>query len=180
VCIVMCVVRHVALVGMGLPGKKVTCIFSFVKIEDFTGTCSCLEEDVCTYINTIAKIVHRNCVLYNGAPNKNIGGGFLIVWKLDEDKEKDKPNDAVEPQSPPAARNRERSGINFNDSVSPNTKQAQALQHLADWSLSAMIKIIVDMYHANRDGTFVQFKTKPAMIERFGEDFEVRSHCLSH
>ena len=37
---------------------------------------------MCTYINTIAKIIHDNSVKYHGAPNKNIGSAFLLAWKI--------------------------------------------------------------------------------------------------
>jgi len=65
-----------------IPGKKITSIFGFGIIEEFTNTCSCLEEEMCTYINTIAKIVHDNSIKYHGAPNKNIGSAFLLAWKI--------------------------------------------------------------------------------------------------
>ena len=34
------------------------------------------------FVNTIASIVHCNADKYGGAPNKNIGDAFLLVWKL--------------------------------------------------------------------------------------------------
>lgn len=34
------------------------------------------------FVNTIASIVHGNADKYGGAPNKNIGDAFLLVWKL--------------------------------------------------------------------------------------------------
>ena len=34
------------------------------------------------FVNTIAKIVHREVSLHGGAPNKNIGDAFLLVWKF--------------------------------------------------------------------------------------------------
>ncbi|GMH93363.1 hypothetical protein TL16_g12607 [Triparma laevis f. inornata] len=61
-----------------IPGKKITAVFGFGIMEEFTNTCSCLEEEMCTYINTIAKIIHDNSVLYHGAPNKNIGSASMV------------------------------------------------------------------------------------------------------
>lgn len=37
------------------------------------------------FVNSIAKIVHMEVSLHGGAPNKNIGDAFLLVWKLPED-----------------------------------------------------------------------------------------------
>lgn len=67
----MVVVDVLLLVVVPTPGgKTVTCIFAFIKMDDFSTLCSSLEEDVCTYINTIARIVHVDIVNNHGAPNK--------------------------------------------------------------------------------------------------------------
>ena len=42
-----------------MPGKRITTVVGFAIIEGFTNTCSLLEEHTCTYINTIAHIVHQ-------------------------------------------------------------------------------------------------------------------------
>ena len=34
------------------------------------------------FVNTIADIVHRAVKDNEGAPNKNIGSAFLLVWRL--------------------------------------------------------------------------------------------------
>ena len=44
-----------------LPGRRVTAVFGFATINDFNALITCLEEDACTFINTVAKIVH-DCV----------------------------------------------------------------------------------------------------------------------
>ena len=56
-----------------LPGKKITTVIGFGAIEEFTDSCTCLEEKICMYINTIAKIVHSDTHAYYGAANKNTG-----------------------------------------------------------------------------------------------------------
>jgi len=40
------------------------------------------QEDVMVFVNTIADIVHRAVKENEGAPNKNIGEAFLLVWRL--------------------------------------------------------------------------------------------------
>ena len=62
-----------------LPGRKITTVVVFGIIEDFTETCSCLGESICTYINTIAAVVHGGAHNWFGAANKNIGSAFLLV-----------------------------------------------------------------------------------------------------
>ena len=36
------------------------------------------------FVNEIAEIVHGIVDSFSGAPNKNIGDAFLLVWKLPE------------------------------------------------------------------------------------------------
>lgn len=70
-----------------VPGLRVNAIFGFCDIRDFTLVTEALQEDVMLFVNKIAEILH-NCVTEaNGAPNKNIGDAFLLVWKLDDFKE---------------------------------------------------------------------------------------------
>jgi class 3 adenylate cyclase len=36
------------------------------------------------FVNEIAEIVHGLVDRFSGAPNKNIGDAFLLVWKLSD------------------------------------------------------------------------------------------------
>eukprot|EP00736_Rhodelphis_marinus_P006883 Rmarinus@m.23158 len=65
-----------------IKGKKVRAIFGFCDIRQFTSTTECLQEDVLLFVNKIAEIVHTRVQVNFGAPNKNIGDAFLLVWKL--------------------------------------------------------------------------------------------------
>lgn len=67
-----------------LPGSKIFAIFGFCDIRNFTDTTEILQEDVMIFVNEVAEIVHDITTLYLGAPNKNIGDAFLIVWKFME------------------------------------------------------------------------------------------------
>ena len=40
------------------------------------------------FINKIAEIVHKIVDLNEGAPNKNLGDSFLLVWKFRLEKDK--------------------------------------------------------------------------------------------
>ncbi len=65
-----------------IPGQRTYAIFGFCDIRRFTDSTECLMEEVMIFVNTIASIVHGNVDKYGGAPNKNIGDAFLLVWKL--------------------------------------------------------------------------------------------------
>ena len=69
-----------------IPGQKISAIFAFCDIRDFTFACEGLQEDVMLFVNKIASIAHRHVVEAGGAPNKNIGDAFLFVWKLSRSK----------------------------------------------------------------------------------------------
>lgn len=67
-----------------IPGEKMHAIFGFCDIRNFTDATEVLLEDVMVFVNKIADIVHSSVDRYGGAPNKNIGDAFLLVWKLVE------------------------------------------------------------------------------------------------
>lgn len=68
-----------------IPGEKILAIFGFCDIRSFTDATEVLQENVMIFVNEIADIVHNVVDKYDGAPNKNIGDAFLLVWKLHED-----------------------------------------------------------------------------------------------
>lgn len=70
-----------------VPGIRVHAIFGFCDIRDFTAATEYLQQDVMLFVNKIAHITHKHCVDSGGAPNKNIGDAFLLVWKLNSTKE---------------------------------------------------------------------------------------------
>lgn len=63
----------------------VNAIFGFCDIRDFTFATEGLQQDVMLFVNKIAEITHKYVVESGGAPNKNIGDAFLLVWKLNSD-----------------------------------------------------------------------------------------------
>lgn len=67
-----------------LPGQHVTAVFGFCDIRKFNEITDVLRGQVMPFVNQIAKIVHEEVVLNDGAPNKNIGDAFLCSWKTEE------------------------------------------------------------------------------------------------
>lgn len=163
-------------------GKTVTCIFAFIKMDDFSTLCSCLEEDVCTYINTIARLVHVDVVNNHGAPNKNIGQAFFCVWKREESDMPDmgspmgrSKTPGVTPTSNP--------GLTFHPGGAPDMLERggpTSLQSLAEYALCAITKIRLDMYRCNRDATFEKFRANPNLIDKFDDDFQVIGRRKGH
>ena len=65
-----------------VPGLRVNAIFGFCDIRDFTLATEYLQQDVMLFVNKVAQITHKHVIESGGAPNKNIGDAFLLVWKL--------------------------------------------------------------------------------------------------
>jgi class 3 adenylate cyclase len=68
-----------------LPGQKIIAIFGFCDIRNFTDATEVLQEGVMVFVNEIGEIVHGVVDQFSGAPNKNIGDAFLLVWKFSEE-----------------------------------------------------------------------------------------------
>jgi len=65
-----------------IPGQKVDAIFGFCNIRNFVDATEVLREKVMLFVNQIGEIVHGCIDDFHGAPNKNIGDSFLLVWRL--------------------------------------------------------------------------------------------------
>lgn len=65
-----------------IPGKKTHCIFGFCDIRDFADATEVLQQEVLSYVNEVAYIVHKTVDYFSGSANKNIGDAFLLVWKF--------------------------------------------------------------------------------------------------
>ena len=74
-----------------IPGKKILALFAFVQIEKFQAINDIILEviyifqDIMTFVNDIADIVHATVETMMGSPNKNIGEAFLLVWKFPDE-----------------------------------------------------------------------------------------------
>lgn len=62
--------------------QKVYGIYGFCDIRNFTDATEALEVEVMIFINQISDIVHSTTYSFQGAPNKNIGDAFLLVWNI--------------------------------------------------------------------------------------------------
>ncbi|EKX46915.1 hypothetical protein GUITHDRAFT_86562 [Guillardia theta CCMP2712] len=63
------------------PGKVVQAFYGFCDIRRFTDLTEIMQADVVKLVNKIAHRVHSAALENFGAPNKNIGDAFLLIWK---------------------------------------------------------------------------------------------------
>lgn len=158
-----------------IPGKKITSIFGFGIIEHFTETCSVLEEDVITYINTIADIVHGDAQVFHGAANKNIGSAFLLAWKICDGALpgiRDPRDPADKPRMELIEKIRKREGIHVKSAGAGSVNRRVTPTELVDSALTAVLKMRVDIHNANHHGVLLKYCTNKKLIAAF-EHFEV-------
>lgn len=67
-----------------VPGLRKDIIVGFCDIRGFTDCTECLQEEVMVFVNKVANYVHSAVRDNLGAPNKNIGEAFLLVWRKDQ------------------------------------------------------------------------------------------------
>lgn len=66
---------------VNVAGKIINAIYGFCDIRNFTDCTEVLQADVVKLVNNVGSIVHDVTIENHGAPNKNIGDAFLLVWK---------------------------------------------------------------------------------------------------
>ncbi|KAF4317331.1 hypothetical protein BBO99_00006367 [Phytophthora kernoviae] len=158
-----------------IPGKKITSVFGFGIIEHFTETCSILEEDIITYINTIAEIVHGDAKVFHGAANKNIGSAFLLAWKICDGAlpgMRDPRDPSDKPRMMPAEKQKRREGIYVKSTGAGTAVRRVGPTEMVDSALTAVLKMRVDIHNANHHGSLHTYCTNTKLIAAF-DNFEV-------
>lgn len=68
-----------------VPGKRVYAIFGFCDIHAFDLCTDKLEDEIMTFVNIIARIVHSEVTRWGGLCNKNLGNAFFMVWRIGDE-----------------------------------------------------------------------------------------------
>ncbi|DBA04380.1 TPA: hypothetical protein N0F65_002142 [Lagenidium giganteum] len=156
-----------------LPGKKITAIYGFCDIRQFTDTTECLQEDVMVYVNKLGNIMHTGTHHYYGMANKNVGDAFLLSWKICDgelpcfarftdcptEEDRNQVNQAV--RCPP------------NQGAGSMTRRITPTE-MADSALTAFIKCMIDLDNNNTDGCLTEYIKRDVVIKRFGPGFRIR------
>eukprot|EP01006_Ploeotia_vitrea_P037438 TRINITY_DN66127_c3_g3_i1.p1 TRINITY_DN66127_c3_g3~~TRINITY_DN66127_c3_g3_i1.p1 ORF type:complete len:890 (+),score=492.79 TRINITY_DN66127_c3_g3_i1:75-2744(+) len=142
-----------------VEGRKVFAIFGFMDIRNFTDMTECLKEQVMLFVNSVAEVAYSEAVRCDGAPNKNIGDAFLLVWRLPRRfNESDLQRFML--------------GIDSTRDV-PREKEAlyEQVSLTADKALTAFQRI---MGRVGTSKTIQGFSTHHLVQARMGKDFKVR------
>jgi class 3 adenylate cyclase len=68
-----------------IPGRRVYALFGFCDIHSFDRVTEILEDEIMTFINSVAGIVHDQVARWGGTCNKNLGNAFLMVWRIGDE-----------------------------------------------------------------------------------------------
>ncbi|KAG7393175.1 hypothetical protein PHYBOEH_006173 [Phytophthora boehmeriae] len=156
-----------------LPGKKITAIYGFCDIRQFTDTTECLQEEVMVYVNKLGDIMHSGTHNYYGMANKNVGDAFLLSWKICDGEL------ACFSRFTDTPTEEDRIQVNQSITCPPNAGAGTKLRRItptemADSALTAFIKCMIDLDNANTDGPLTEYLTKDAVVKRFGPAFRIK------
>lgn len=133
-------------IDLSQPGSKVTSIFLFCDIRQFTDATEALQEEVFVFTNKIASVVHSICVAHGGSPNKNIGDAFLLSWQLDQ-----------------------KVGSTFHQSSWGKAISSTKLSDQYDKALLSVAKIVIELYDDQFYLEGMSSKAKQRLTGKLGE-----------
>mmetsp|Transcript_14770 Transcript_14770/g.30393 ORF Transcript_14770/g.30393 Transcript_14770/m.30393 type:complete len:953 (+) Transcript_14770:93-2951(+) len=161
--------------GQGLdpmiPGKRMYAIFGFCDIHEFDMCTEVLEDEIMTFVNSVARIVHEQVTRWGGTCNKNLGNAFLMIWRIGDEDELENPNT----RKKLAAMNSRGGGDADASSASVghaevDLRRIPGLDNMSDKALFGFLKVVVEI---NRDRAVLAYRSDKRL--RHGEnDFKLR------
>ncbi len=166
-----------------LPGIKVYVIVGFCDIHHFEDVLVQLTDDVLTFVNTIAEIVHENVAHWGGQCNKNLGNAFVILWRIDDEeklhmilntskfskKSSSSGTEGAERSSKRKSADKEKSeGSSVSKAV--DLRRVPGINVLADQALIGYLKIIAEI---NRNKSILKYRNEPRLTHNGTQTFKV-------
>ena len=143
-----------------LPGKKISAIFGFCFIHNFSEINEAFQERTMIFVNQISDIVHSCVDKFNGITNKNLGDCYLLAWKFKEKTDK-KVNEEINNFNTNEIKI---SGVN--DSNISNKKE-----EMADCALLGFLNIIKKI---NKNRNILAYRKDSDLIKKFGPKYSVQ------
>jgi len=157
-----------------IPGKKITAIYGFCDIRQFTDTTECLQEDVMVYVNKLGNLVHTVAHSYYGMANKNVGDAFLLSWKICDGSVDGFTNFADEASAEQRAAANDSILCQATNGSTRTPKRQITPSQMADAAITAFIKCQIDLDNENLDGCLTCYATYDAILRRFGPGFKIQ------
>merc|ERR1711871_581761 len=163
---------NTAVINPLIPGVRIYAVFGFCDIHHFDEINQFMGQDVLTFVNTIAEIVHSSVHEWGGQSNKNLGNAFLVIWRIGDEKTLLKLTSGKSEQ-----------GLTLKDMMNPNKKAVKkvnkvvdlrrvpGIDRLADKALIGYLKIIAEL---NRNERVLAYRKEPRLTQNGTREFKVR------
>lgn len=153
-----------------IPGKRVYAIFGFCDIHAFDLFTEKLQDEVMTFVNIVARIVHDEVTRWGGLCNKNLGNAFLMVWRIGDEssleditgrrRRKSQTNSSISsPSSSMINRQSNRSSTRSNLAV--DLRRIPGLDIVADKALIGFLKVLIEV---NRDKQILAYRSDQRLM----------------
>jgi len=175
-----------------IPGNRVYAIFGFTDIHAFDYCTEKLEDEIMTFVNSVARIVHEEVTRWGGLCNKNLGNAFLMVWRIGDEDElqaisgwrQRASNESAtgsgvsssgsRPMTPVAAAAASSRVSSFSSKVSNlsvDLRRVPGLDILSDKALIGFLKVVVEI---NRDKQVLSYRSDKRLTKNGSSDFSLR------
>lgn len=165
-----------------IPGRRVYGIFGFTDIYSFDYCTEKLEDEVMSFINSVAKIVHEEVTRWGGLCNKNLGNAFLMVWRIGDEDELltfsgKRQTCSHQNSSIALARSSTTTPalpvvrIGVSKKVSVDLRRIPGLDALSDKALIGFLKVVVEI---NRDPLVLSYRDDNRLTNDGTQDFKLR------
>lgn len=153
-----------------IPGKRVYAIFGFCDIHAFDLCTEKLEDEVMTFVNIVARIVHDEVTRWGGLCNKNLGNAFLMVWRIGDEssledltgrrRRKSQRNSSISsPSSSMMSRRSNRTSTRSNLAV--DLRRIPGLDIVADKALIGFLRVLIEV---NRDKQILAYRSDKRLM----------------
>jgi len=160
-----------------IPGRRVYAIFGFCDIHEFDHCTEKLEDEIMTFVNSVARIVHEEVTRWGGRCNKNLGNAFLMVWRIGDQADlqafTQRRRNKVGGTSRNSFLKMDINGANEGSdtrTVAIDLRRIPGLDLTSDKALIGFLKVIVEI---NRDEQIKSYHVDPR-LEQNGNAFDTR------
>lgn len=157
-----------------IPGKKITAIYGFCDIRQFTDTTECLQEEVMIYVNKLGNLVHTIAHTFYGMANKNVGDAFLLSWKICDGSVEGFTNFSDEASESQRKCANQSILCNATHGTARTPRRQISPSQMADAAITAFIKCQIELENENADGCLTCYASYDAVLRRFGPSFKIQ------
>ena len=153
-----------------LPGKKISAIFGFCFIHNFSEINEAFQEKTMIFVNQISDIVHSCIDKFNGITNKNLGDCYLLAWKFKEKTEQKK--EEINTNNNNNNNNNNNLNIELKTSLMNDSQfSTNRIEEMADCALLGFLNIIKKI---NKSRNILAYRKDADLLKKFGPKYSVQ------